>query len=242
MKITHQHYEKAYELGRLVHEGKVRPTDAKEELVKIGLNANSGSDLIYILRYMLKGERYTRAMSTSNTDDFLNWIRRDFGDEAYTRAVGSLGKHLDYYFGLKGDRLESHRQVLAKHLALLPAPTSTFDSPEEIPVAATHMEGSVRQVLVNAYERSSAARAACLSHYGHSCSVCGFDFEKTYGTIGKDFIHVHHLKEISSIGQKYHVDPIQDLRPVCPNCHAMLHRRTPAYSIDELKQAILSAP
>lgn len=242
MKITQQHYEKAYELGRLVHEGKMRPTDAKAELVKIGLNANSGSDLIYILRYMLKGERYTRAMSTSNTDDFLNWIRRDYGDEAYARAVGSLGKHLEYYFGLKGDRLESHRQVLAKHLALLPAQHDTFDSPEEVPVTATHTEGSVRQVTVNAYERSSAARAACLSHYGHSCSVCGFDFEKTYGTIGKDFIHVHHLKEISSIGQKYHVDPVQDLRPVCPNCHAMLHRRTPAYSIDELKQVIFSAP
>jgi 5-methylcytosine-specific restriction enzyme A len=190
---------------------------------------------------MLKGERYTRAMSTSNTDDFLTWIRRDYGDEAYARAVGSLGKHLEYYFGLKGDRLESHRQVLAKHFALLPAQLGTFDSPEEVPVTATHTEGSVRQVLVNAYERSSTARAACLARYGYSCSVCGFDFEKTYGTIGRDFIHVHHLKEISSIGQKYHVDPVKDLRPVCPNCHAMLHRRTPAYSIDQLKQAILSS-
>jgi 5-methylcytosine-specific restriction protein A len=241
MKITPQHYKKAYELGRLVHEGKLRPTDAKAELVKIGLNANSGSDLIYILRYMLKGERYTRAMSTSNTDDFLNWIRRDYGDEAYARAIGSLEKHLDYYFGLNGDRLESHRKVLANHLSFLPASLQSFDSPEEITVAATHTEGSVRHVLVNAYERSSAARAACLAHYGHTCSVCGFDFEKTYGLIGKDFIHVHHLKEISSIAQSYQVDPVQDLRPVCPNCHSMLHRRTPAYSIDELKQAILSS-
>jgi 5-methylcytosine-specific restriction enzyme A len=97
-------------------------------------------------------------------------------------------------------------------------------------------------VLVNAYERSSSARAACLAHYGHACSVCGFDFEKTYGLIGKDFIHVHHLKEISAIAQKYQVDPIQDLRPVCPNCHAMLHQRKPAYSIDELKQVIVTMP
>jgi 5-methylcytosine-specific restriction protein A len=241
MKITQQHYEKAYEVGRLVHEGKLRPTDAQAELVAFGLNPSSALDFIYILRHMLKGETYKRAMSAANTDDFLVWIRRDYGDEAYTRAVTALGKHIEYYTGLKGDRLESLRKVLTKHLALLPTQHDTFDSPEEVPAATTHTEGSVRQVLVNAYERSSAARAACLAEYGHSCSVCGFDFEKTYGLIGKDFIHVHHLKEIASIAKKYRVDPVQDLRPVCPNCHAMLHRRSPAYTIDELK-LLMKAP
>ena len=238
MKITQQHYQKAYELGRKVYEGKMRPTDAKAELAQAGLNPSSASDLIYILRYMLRGDRYTRAMSTANTDDYLTWIRRDYGDDAYVRAVDALGKHLEYYFGLKGDRLESHRQVLAKHLALLPATPASFDSPEEVPPSTTHLEGRVRQVLVNAYERNSAARTACLSHYGHACSVCGFDFGSFYGPVGKDFIHVHHLKEIASIAEEYEVDPIHDLRPVCPNCHAMLHKRKPAYLIGDLKQLL----
>lgn len=162
----------------------------------------------------------------------------NYGDDAYVRAVDALGKHLEYYFGLQGDRLESHRQVLAKHLALLPAAPTSFDSPEEIPPATTHLEGRVRQVLVNAYERNSAARAACLAHYGHACSVCGFDFAKAYGPIGKEFIHVHHLKEIASIAEEYEVDPIQDLRPVCPNCHAMLHRQKPAFTLIDLKHLI----
>jgi 5-methylcytosine-specific restriction protein A len=238
MKITQQHYQKAYELARRVYEGEMRPTDAKVELVAIGMNPSSAADLIYNLRYLLNGSRYTRAMSTANTDDYLTWIRRDYGDDAYVRAVDALGKHLEYYFSLQGDRLESHRQVLAKHQALLPSTPVTFDSPEEIPVAATHTEGSIRQILVNAYERSAAARAACLAHYGHACSVCDFDFGKTYGPIGMDFIHVHHLKEIASIAKEYEVDPIHDLRPVCPNCHAMLHRRKPAYSIGALKELI----
>lgn len=238
MKITQQHYQKAYELGRRVYEGKMRPTDAKAELAAIGVNPNSAIDFIYILRHMLKGECYKRAISTANTDAFLTWIRRDYGVEAYAQAVEALGKHLEYYFGLKGDRLESHRKVLAKHLALLPVAPISFDSPEEIPVAATHTEGSIRQILVNAYERSSAARAACLAHYGYACSVCGFDFGMAYGSIGKDFIHVHHLKEISSIGTEYKIDPIQDLRPICPNCHAMVHKRKPAYSIGDLKQLL----
>lgn len=46
-------------------------------------------------------------------------------------------------------------------------------------------------------------------------------FTDMYGDIGKDFIHVHHLL----IGEEYVVDHIKDLRPVCPNCHAMLDKR-----------------
>jgi 5-methylcytosine-specific restriction enzyme A len=71
--------------------------------------------------------------------------------------------------------------------------------------------------------------------------VCGFNFEETWGELGKDFIHVHHLKEISSVGEEYEVDPINDLIPVCPNCHAMLHHRRPALSVGEL-QSYLSRP
>ena len=71
------------------------------------------------------------------------------------------------------------------------------------------------------------ARKKCIEHYGAKCAVsnCGFDFEKLYGDIGKGFIHVHHLTQLSDIGQGYEVDPIKDLRPVCPNCHAMLHQK-----------------
>lgn len=99
-------------------------------------------------------------------------------------------------------------------------------------------EGAKRTITVNSYERNPQARKQCLTHYGHQCSVCGFDFEKVYGDIGKAFIHVHHLKEIASIGESYQINPVTDLRPVCPNCHAMLHRKNPAYTIEELQQLI----
>lgn len=99
-------------------------------------------------------------------------------------------------------------------------------------------EGSVKQITVNAYERDSAARKRCLDFYGLDCIVCDFNFEKKYGEAGKDFIHVHHLKPLSEIGEEYELNPIQDLRPVCPNCHAVLHKRKPPYSIEELKQMI----
>jgi predicted HNH restriction endonuclease len=99
-------------------------------------------------------------------------------------------------------------------------------------------EGAKKQTTVNAYERSSQARKECIEYYGYKCQICDFDFEKVYGDIGKGFIHVHHIVDISTIGENYKIDPIKDLIPVCPNCHAMLHKRKPAYSIKEIKDLI----
>jgi len=88
------------------------------------------------------------------------------------------------------------------------------------------------------YERNVFARNECLKHYGYSCSVCDFNFEKYYGSLGYKFIHVHHLTQVATRKQEYKVDPIQDLRPVCPNCHSMLHKQNPPLTIDELKSII----
>jgi 5-methylcytosine-specific restriction enzyme A len=106
---------------------------------------------------------------------------------------------------------------------------------EEVSGDSDLFEGAVLEVQINSYERNPVARALCIQHYGCACLVCGMNFEKIYGEIGTDFIHVHHLVELSSIGEEYKVDPVNDLRPVCPNCHAMLHRRRPAFTIEELK-------
>lgn len=52
-------------------------------------------------------------------------------------------------------------------------------------------------VTVNAYERNPRARAACLAHYGFTCSGCGIRLEDPYGPIAEDFIHVQHLRSIA---------------------------------------------
>ncbi len=106
--------------------------------------------------------------------------------------------------------------------------------PEEVE-EATILEGARHRIFVNAYERNPEARRKCVAHYGTNCSICGFDFGKEYGDVGKDLIHVHHLRQLSEIGKEYQIDPIRDLRPVCPNCHAIIHRRKPAYSVREVR-------
>lgn len=107
--------------------------------------------------------------------------------------------------------------------------------PEEVGATTEFREGATLRVTVNVYERNAEARRACIAKYGTDCCICGFNFGATFGDIGDGFIHVHHLKPLSEIEGEYTVDPIVDLRPVCPNCHAMLHRRVPSYSISEIQ-------
>ncbi|WP_426080830.1 DUF3427 domain-containing protein [Enterococcus sp. LJL51] len=99
----------------------------------------------------------------------------------------------------------------------------------------SYIEGARRRSVTNKYERNSEARKKCIEFYGTSCLICEMNFKEIYGDIGKDYIHVHHEIELSSIGREYKIDPIKDLKPVCPNCHAMLHKRKPAYTLKELK-------
>jgi 5-methylcytosine-specific restriction enzyme A len=116
-----------------------------------------------------------------------------------------------------------------------------FPAIEEIVATEAIFEGAIRTVSVNVYERNPEARKKCISFYGWKCMACGFDFEKTYGELGKAFIHVHHIKPLSEIQAEYVIDPINDLRPLCANCHAMVHRVKPALSISQLKDALVGA-
>lgn len=99
-------------------------------------------------------------------------------------------------------------------------------------------EGTKKTIVVNSYERNSRARHLCIQHWKPICSVCSFNFASVYGDIGIGYIHVHHLVPVSQIGKSYKIDPIQDLRPVCPNCHAMLHSKNPPLTIAELQNII----
>lgn len=106
---------------------------------------------------------------------------------------------------------------------------------EEMGTEEQLVEGASFTVQVSAFERNPVARRKCIDHYGTNCAVCGFDFGVAYGSSAAGYAHVHHLKPLASIGEEYVIDPIKDLRPVCANCHAVIHLRRPPYSIEEVK-------
>ena len=119
----------------------------------------------------------------------------------------------------------------------------SFD-PDEIAADETAFfeEGGLRKITVNAYERDPAARQRCIEYYGPKCQVCRMDFGKRYGNdIGEGFIHVHHLTPLADMKGIGSVNAITDLVPVCPNCHAMLHRNDPPFSIKDLRRRMSDA-
>ncbi len=129
-----------------------------------------------------------------------------------------------------GTALKHYSEFVNEELSL-----EYYTSADEISEESTFVEGAKRRVTVNAYERDPEARRMCIRRYGWNCAVCEMNFAETYGEIGTDYIHVHHKKPLNMLGKGYAVDPEKDLIPVCPNCHAMLHRRQKVLSIKELR-------
>ena len=156
----------------------------------------------------------------------IPWFR-DFVESRVNFSIGFSA--MQEKFVEKFEALwDEHRQSIA----IIP------DCEDPIDFNRTYVEGSVTKVLANAYERSEAARTACIRHHGTTCVVCCFNFGRKYGPSVEGMIHVHHLRELSAIGESYVVDPIVDLRPVCPNCHAVIHSCSPAMSIEEVRKLI----
>lgn len=108
---------------------------------------------------------------------------------------------------------------------------SNSDLPEKMLI-----EGAMRDILTNKYERSRKARARCIAHYGTACQVCGIDFGAMYGEEFAGKINVHHRKPLYEIKEDYVVDPVKDFVPVCPNCHMVLHsKKDGVYTVEEVR-------
>lgn len=163
----------------------------------------------------------------------VNYPKRSNGKICYWHTLflgGPANKKGHYYWKLRPELELALRIHLEQDEPTMPA--ELRDKPD-----VGYSEGARTQVWVNRYERSATARRKCIEHYGYRCSVCDLRFEELYGDIGKDFIEVHHLVPLYTIQQTYEVNPIEDLRPVCSNCHHMLHRAE--CSIEELKRKLL---
>ena len=162
------------------------------------------------------------------------------------QSDGLLREAINYYLGYLGStkhplsekeikRRKKNPPKQSNHSEQVPnesgnptLPGLNLDIPETkhtIPEPAEYdkLEGAKHEATVTRYERDRGNRRECIAHYGYVCQVCGMNFEKTYGALGKEFIEVHHLHPVSQ-GQRA-VNPIEDLVPLCSNCHSMIHRQ-----------------
>lgn len=140
------------------------------------------------------------------------------------------------------DRLPRSGKLLTVTEQMFPEKKLTsraeFRLPGEVADGTTCIEGSVCQVKVNRYERDPQARRACIAAHGTSCCICGCNFAADYGPEADGYIHVHHLRPLSEIGCEYVLDPVRELCPVCPNCHAVIHMGGQCRSIAEVKKLL----
>ncbi|WP_259343105.1 HNH endonuclease, partial [Staphylococcus haemolyticus] len=115
--------------------------------------------------------------------------------------------------------------------------TSDFDESQIENVE--YKEGKILKKYGSKFERNSKLREKAIEIHGVTCKVCGFNFEKKYGNIGKNFIEIHHIKPMYDIRKEILVNPQTDLIPLCSNCHKMIHRsKRKPYTIAQLKSAI----
>lgn len=96
-------------------------------------------------------------------------------------------------------------------------------------------EGFKRQIIQeNSYRNAKLINLAKRLH-GTTCFICKFNFAERYGQHGKGFIEMHHL---ISISKGIRESSINDLIPVCANCHRMLHKGETVLSPSELQRII----
>jgi len=237
-EITRKHIEKAYEVAKYYKKGKLKLQEATDKLIDEGMGPSSARGYIYSYIYMIEGRGLTRTINATATEYFLEKIWQENGIDGLRKALFSLSEHFKYYKGVSGNSKASHRKIYDKYAELINHQNDDIVYPDEVDNDITYLEGQTKEIRVNSYERNIGARQKCVEHFGATCQICEFNFKDIFGEIGANFIHVHHKINIATIGKEYSVDPLKDLIPVCPNCHSMLHKKSPAYSVEELKKII----
>jgi 5-methylcytosine-specific restriction protein A len=99
-------------------------------------------------------------------------------------------------------------------------------------------EGDAIETVSRRYERKPINRRICLAIRGRHCYCCGLDFGAVYGEVAEGFIEVHHKTAVSEMGPGYHINPVEELFPVCSNCHSVIHLVRPALDPDVLRERI----
>lgn len=130
--------------------------------------------------------------------------------------------------GVRGIDGQTFERIIK--LAELVQPSTELQTPkedreDENEPLVSWLEGSRTMKYVTTYERDRRYRMQAIAIHGHRCVVCDQSMEDLYGEVGRDLVHIHHVVPVSTYEQPKSINPESDLVPVCPNCHAIIHRR-----------------
>ena len=152
------------------------------------------------------------------------------------KAGGKLEEDIWNEFSSNKDKLSKTCQAIINSSPEVPRPNDIEIDDEEFE------EGRILTKLHKIRERSPSVskkkKAAVINKTGRlECEACGFDFQKFYGEIGQGVAECHHTKPVSELtrGEK---TQLTDLSILCANCHRIIHKSKPMYTVAQLKERI----
>lgn len=261
-KITPQQYEPAFDIAKAMREGRFNRSQALERMVEDGFSKNSAVIYLNSLIAMPRGEVYQKTINNDAARYYLQRFMDEMTATEFAAVIQSVAWHIRYYDSKGPGKQRELADILVEfqtraevyygqafddallltkgevtHLRVVNS-DEQIDNVADSGMESVFHEGAVKTIELTVHERAPAARRACIAHFGPICQICDFDFERTYGELGRGFIHVHHRADLALGDDVREGNPITDLLPVCPNCHAMLHTETPAMSPEHLKALI----
>ena len=223
--------------------------DIEDKLTEVGLPIVTAWENVSSDRYPAMRVNMRKAPANESLwevpDEYVRLKRLPYsGNHAVINSVlifdGLLSALQRFHITAADYRENGQGSEIATRVRMADILSGRFQFPEEVPFPEKYYEGAIHLVSTNKYERNPKARERCLQYWGRACFVCGFDFGAVYGPWAEGYIHVHHLKPLSEISEGYEIDPIAELRPVCPNCHAAIHLDGRTRSIEEVKEFLQS--
>ncbi|CUH46484.1 HNH endonuclease [Ruegeria atlantica] len=207
---------------------------ALEALTENKPNGLSTAELIPILRDALKPSGRDLEISPLRGDDYFSEKVRNLKSHNKLEKLGVATYDGErYHITDKGERyaqkVQGARESYARQGFNKTSVTRSV-TPEKDCVFVE--EGQSQEVAKSIVIRSKKLREYAIKHYSKAdgkieCSGCGFEGSTVYGEGGKGLIEIHHLKPISSSGETKEDlrKAVKKVKPLCPNCHRMVHRK-----------------
>ncbi len=173
----------------------------------------------------------------------LTWtqFKEDVSYASNFRPSGSV-------YRVRRDRLQKHGGVEA-YVAGLAGGTIQYPTGAEsskVAEVSPDLEFEEGQRLVRErsyFKRNPQLVRAAKERHNYVCQACYFQFKDKYGELGDDYIECHHMNPLSerTNSEKIVKTSLDEVTVLCSNCHRMIHRTSPAMSLERLKSIVISA-
>ena len=194
---------------------------------------------------ILEYQEFEEAVLIKEVDNYLDPV-----PESKRSEVGVLIKEVDNYLDPVPESKRSNywrfavREISKATYARILIKAKITEYPVELPSQHNELEsflpleGEKRARFSSVYEWDPSYRSKAIEIHGLICMACDFNFEEKYGALGMGFIQVHHNKPISE-SEPTRINPKTDMSVLCPNCHAMIHRKKDkTLTVEELRKII----